>query len=120
VALAGDALRIAAPAILMHAMGTLRHGSGPRARGLTFLSLASHQLAHALRLAPTQPRSDILDRPIELGVAASYMMLAAPFALAPLRRVLRVATPRPLEAALIIGFSLAPFAVQLLRSRTKG
>ena len=115
VAIAGDALRIAAPAIIAHVIGTMRHGSGPRARGLTFLSLASHQLAHALRLAPSLPRSEILDRPIELGVAASYTMLAAPFALAPLRHVLRVATPRPLEAALIVGFSLAPIAIQMLR-----
>lgn len=118
LAIAGDALRIAAPAILMHAIGTIRHGSGPRARGLTFLSLASHQLAHALRLAPDRSQGEFMDRPIELGVAASYVMLATPFALAPLRRVLRVASPRPLEAALIVGFSLAPFVFQRLRARS--
>lgn len=116
--IARDALRIAAPAILMHVLGTLRHGSGPRTRGLTFLALASHQLAQALRLAPDRSQSEVLDRPTELGVAASYIMLAAPFALAPLRRVLRVAAPRPLEAALIVGLSLAPFGLQRLRARS--
>jgi P-type Ca2+ transporter type 2C len=118
-AIARDALRIAAPAILMHTIGTMRHGSGPRTRGLTFLSLASHQLAHALRLAPDRSQREILDRPTELGVAASYVMLAAPFALAPLSRVLRVAAPPPLEAALIVGFSLAPFVFQRLRARSR-
>jgi Ca2+-transporting ATPase len=114
-----DAIRIAAPAILMHVLGTARHGSGPRTRGLTFLSLASHQLAHALRLRPGRKASETLDRPVELGVAASYMLLAAPFAIAPLRRVLRVAPPRPLEAAAIVGFSLAPIALRLLGERLR-
>jgi hypothetical protein len=102
----------------MHAIGTMRHGSGPRTRGLTFLSLASHQLAHALRLAPDRSQRETLDRPTELGVAASYVMLAAPFALAPLRRVLAVAAPHLFEAALIVGFSLAPFVFQRLRTRS--
>jgi Ca2+-transporting ATPase len=115
--IAGDALRIAAPAVLLHVISTVRHGSGPRARGLTFLALASHQLAHALRLRPGQPPSDILDRSTELGVAASYAMLAAPFAIAPLRRLLRIAAPRPLEAALVIGSSLAPLGFKLLAPR---
>jgi P-type Ca2+ transporter type 2C len=119
VAIGRDALRIAAPAILMHTLGTMRHGSGARTRGLTFLSLASHQLAQALRLAPARSESETLDRPTELGVAASYIMLAAPFALAPLRRMLRIAAPRPLEAALIVGFSLAPFVLQRLRARSR-
>lgn len=112
-----DALRIAAPAIIAHALGTARHGHGPRTRGLTFLTLASHQLAHALRLRPGRPASDLLDRPIELGVLASYVLLAAPFAISPLRRVLRIAMPRPLEAVLTVGFSLAPLALRLLTMR---
>ncbi|MEZ5960576.1 MAG: HAD-IC family P-type ATPase [Hyphomonadaceae bacterium] len=112
--IAAEALRMAGPAIVMHLIGTLRHGSGPRTRGLTFLSLASHQLAHALRLRPGRPASDILDRPIELGVAASYLLLAAPFTIAPLRSLLRIAAPRPLEAATIVGFSLAPLATRLI------
>ncbi len=112
-----DAIRIALPAIVTHVIGTARHGSGPRTRGLTFLALASHQLAHALRLKPGRPTSDVLDRPIELGVMAGYGLLAAPFALAPLRRTLRIAAPKPLEAALIVGFSLAPLALRLIGER---
>jgi len=119
LAIGRDALRIAAPAILMHTLGTMRHGAGARTRGLTFLSLASHQLAQALRLAPDRSESEILDRPTELGVAASYVMLAAPFALAPLRRMLRIAAPRPLEAVLIVGLSLAPFVLQRLRTQSR-
>jgi Ca2+-transporting ATPase len=117
--IAGDALRIAAPAMITHLLGTARHGSGPRTRGLTFLSLASHQLAHALRLEPGRPSGDILDRPIEMGVAASYALLAAPFAIAPLRRILRMTAPRPLEAALIVGLSLAPIALGLLKGPSR-
>ncbi len=117
-AIAADALRIAAPAVITHVLGTARHGSGPRTRGATFLSLASHQLAHALRLRPGRPPSDLFDRPIELGVAASYILLAAPFAFAPLRRILRITPPKPLEAAMIVGLSLAPLATRLLRPRS--
>lgn len=116
-AIAADALRIAAPAVITHAVGTARHGSGPRTRGATFLSLASHQLAHALRLRPGRPPSDLFDRPIELGVATSYILLAAPFAIAPLRRILRITPPTPLEAALIIGLSFVPLATRLLPAR---
>lgn len=113
-AVAFDALRIAMPAIITHALGTARHGHGARTRGLTFLALASHQLAHALRLRPGRPASDLLDRSIELGVLASYALLAAPFAIPPLRRVLRIAPPRPMEAAFIVGFSLLPLGLRLL------
>lgn len=118
LAICADAMRIAAPAIFMHALGTMRHGSGARTRGLTFLSLASHQLAQALRLAPDGSKNEILDRPTELGVAASYVMLAAPFALLPLRRVLRITPPRLLESTVIVGLSLAPFVLRRLRARS--
>jgi P-type Ca2+ transporter type 2C len=112
-AIAADALRIAMPAILTHFIATLQHGSGPRTRGLTFLALATRQLMQALRLRPGRPATDILDRPIELGVAAASVLLAAPFALPPLRRVLRIAAPRPLEAAIIVGLNIAPLALRL-------
>lgn len=112
--LGADALGIAAPAILTHFVSTLQRGQGPRTRGLTFLALASHQLAHALRLGSRRSATDLLDRPLELGVLASYALLAAPFAIGPLRRILRVAAPRPLEAAMIVGFSLAPIAWRLV------
>jgi Ca2+-transporting ATPase len=112
--IAADALRIATPAMITHLIGTARHGAGARTRGLTFLALASHQLAHALRLRPGRPASELLDRSIEMGVATSYLLLVAPFAMAPLRRVLRISPPRPLEAAMIVGLSLAPLAMRLL------
>ena len=113
-AIALDALRIATPAVIAHALGTARHGHGPRTRGLTFLALASRQLAHALRLRPGRPATDLLDRSIELGVLAGYTLLVAPFALPPLRRVLRIAPPQPLEAAVIVAFSLLPLGLRLL------
>ncbi len=115
--IAVDALRIATPAIITHVFATARHGAGPRTRGLTFLSLASHQLVQALHLRPGRPASDLLDRPIELGVSAGYALLAAPFAIGPLRRILRITAPRPLEAAFIVAFSFAPFALRLLGER---
>lgn len=116
--IAGDAIRMAMPAIVTHIIGTARHGSGPRTRGLTFLALASHQLAHALRLRPGRPVSDLFDRPVELGVAAAYVLLAAPFALSPLRNVLRISPPRLLEATTIVGFSLLPLAAKLIQRRS--
>jgi Ca2+-transporting ATPase len=109
-----DALRIATPAMITHVLATLQHGTGPRTRGLTFLALASHQLVHALRLRPGRPATDLLDRPIELGVAAAYALLIGPFAIPALRRVLRITPPRPLEAFVIVGFSLAPLAARVL------
>lgn len=114
-----EALRIAAPALITHLVGGARHGQGPRTRGLTFLSLAAHQLAHALRLRPGRPATDVLDRPIELGVLAGYALLAAPFAIAPLTRALRITAPRGLEMAMITGFSLAPLAVKLIAERAR-
>jgi Ca2+-transporting ATPase len=119
-AIALDALRIAAPAVFTHFLATLRHGSGPRTRGLTFLALASHQLTHALRLRPGRPASDLLDRPIELGVAAAYALLIAPFAAPPLRRTLRISAPRVLESIVIVGFSLAPLALRLFAPALAG
>ncbi len=116
--IAGDALRMAMPAIITHVIGTARHGSGPRTRGLTFLALASHQLAHALRLRPGRPVSDLFDRPVELGVAAAYVLLAAPFALTPLRNMLRITPPRLVETATIVGFSLLPIAARLMARRS--
>jgi hypothetical protein len=47
------------------------------------------------------------------------VLLAAPFALAPLRRVLRIAPPRTAEAVMIMGFSLAPLAMKLASSRAR-
>jgi ABC-type sulfate transport system permease component len=49
-----------------------------------------------------------------VGVAASYILLAAPFAIAPLRRILRITPPKPIEAAMIIGLSLAPLAARVI------
>jgi Ca2+-transporting ATPase len=74
--IAADALRIATPAIITHVLGTARQGSGPRTRGLTFLSLASHQLAHALRLRPSH-FSDLFDR--RSSWVLRHLLLAAPF-----------------------------------------
>ncbi|MDX2275061.1 MAG: HAD-IC family P-type ATPase [Hyphomonadaceae bacterium] len=116
--IAGDALGMAMPAIITHIIGTARHGFGPRTRGLTFLALASHQLAHALRLRPGRPVSDLFDRPVELGVAAAYVLLAAPFTLPPLRKLLRITPPRIVEAGTIVSLSLLPIAIKLMARRS--
>ena len=113
--MAWDALKIATPAIINHLIATVRFGPGDRTRGLTFLTLASHQLMRALRLRPGRPVSDILDRPVELGVAAGFALLAAAFAARPLQRVLKISPPRPFEAALILGFSFLPVGLALSR-----
>lgn len=110
----GDAVRIAAPAFFTHVLSSLRHGFGPRARGLTFLALGSHQLMHALRLRAQHSARDLEDRSVELGVGMSYALLAAPFAVPALGRALRIAPPRASEAALIVGLGAFPLAARLL------
>jgi len=116
-----DALGIAAPAILSHFLATGAHGPGPRTRGVTFLTLASRQLAHALALRPKANAQGLHDpltrRPIELGVLASYALLASPFFIGPLRRMLRIAAPRPSEAIMALGFSLLPIIRRELQDR---
>lgn len=112
-----EAVKIAAPALFTHWLAGARHGQGPRTRGLTFFSLASRQLMHALQLSPGRPASEALDRPVELGVLAGYALLAAPFAFPPLRRALSIMPPRPTEAAIITAFTTAPFVMKVLTER---
>jgi Ca2+-transporting ATPase len=108
-----DALQIAAPAIVGHFLATVRHGPGGHARGVTFLTLASRQLAHALALRPRRDGRNahglLAHRPIEIGVAVSFALLAAPFLIPPLRRLLRIERPLLSETALALGLSLLPF-----------
>lgn len=111
-----DAARMAAPAFLTHVLAASRHGQGARTRGLTFLALGSHQLAHALRLRAQHSARDLNDRSVELGVAASFALLAAPFALPVLGRQLKISPPRLSEAAIIVGFSVLPIVSRLLAS----
>jgi Ca2+-transporting ATPase len=117
--IAADALGIAFPAALSHFFAAAVHGPGPQARGLTFLTLASRQLAHALALRPRTDRGGSRDflsrRPIEMGVALSFALLAAPFLVPPLRTLLRIAQPKALEATLALGFSLLPILQEEIR-----
>ena len=109
-----EALGIAAPAAITHLFAQRQHGSGPRTRGLTFLTLGARQLIHALRLAPKSTGRSALDQSVETGVLGATLLMAAPFALSPLRQLLRIEPPRVLEAALIIGLSLLPLAEKRL------
>jgi hypothetical protein len=106
-------LQIAAPAIVGHFLATVRHGPGGHARGVTFLTLASRQLAHALALRPRRDGRNVhgllARRPIEIGVAVSFALLAAPFLIPPLRRLLRIERPLLSETVLALGLSLLPF-----------
>jgi len=115
-----DALSIAAPAILSHVIATARHGPGARARGLTFLTLASRQLAYALALRPRldgRTRGNYGRGLIERGVLVSFGVLAAPFFIPPLRRLLRIERPRFWEMGLALGLSLLGFIREELASR---
>jgi Ca2+-transporting ATPase len=114
-AIAADAVRIALPAMIAHFFAHAQFGPGPRARGITFLSLASQQLAHAMRLRPPGPSgAKWSDRPVELGVGAATALLAAPFALPGLRNMMRITPPTPIEAAITIGLAAAPLALRLI------
>ncbi len=103
-----DTLRIAAPAVITHFLSHARFGAGDETRGRTFLALAAHQLVHALRLSPgARPGSARFDRPVELGTGAGALLLAAPFIVPRLRRMLRIARPPLAEMMLITSFAAA-------------
>ncbi|MBL8542783.1 MAG: cation-transporting P-type ATPase [Hyphomonadaceae bacterium] len=105
--IAQDALRIALPAVITHFISHARFGAGPDTRGRTFLALAAHQLVHALRLSPgARPGAAHFDRPVELGAGAGAVLLAAPFLLPRLRRMLKIARPSLPEMMLISGFAV--------------
>ncbi|MYZ47135.1 cation-translocating P-type ATPase [Propylenella binzhouense] len=109
-----DGAGIAAAALAAHFTTMARAGLGPRARTATFTTLALAQIAHAWTLRDRSPGADAAllasERRLEAFLAAAAALLAVPFLLPPLRRLLGIAPPAPgdlLAAGALAGTSFA-------------
>lgn len=116
--LAGAATNLAMRAMTAHILGTARYGTGPQARGMTFLTLGMAQLAHTLMLTPGHKErtgDTFLSRwGVESGVALSSVLMLAPYAVPPLGRLLGIARPRITDIAISLAIAGAPLASHLL------
>jgi Ca2+-transporting ATPase len=110
--LACDAAAVTAPALASHLVGAAKYGLGPQARGMTFLTMASAQLAHTLTLAPKRKTENVggvlLRRGVESGIAASAALMLAPYAFPALGRTIGVAAPRGGDLLLALALGAAP------------
>jgi Ca2+-transporting ATPase len=94
-----DAATMAAASLAVHLATSLRRGPGPVTRGATFLTMALTQISHGLMQAERASRGG--DQAyLRAGIAASTGLLAAPFAVPSLRRLLGIAVPSVGEALL--------------------
>ena len=115
-----DSAAIAGAALAAHFSGTLRHGSGPETRGMTFLTLSLGQLLYTLvcqRSDPRRLRPDRLfeNRTLDFALAASAGLAVAPYFLPGLGRLLGVAPLGARDAALSLGLAALPVGVVLAR-----
>lgn len=117
--LGADATNMALKGLTAHILGMAHYGSGPRARGMTFLTLGAAQLAHTLVLAPQRKgrRGDsLLSRwSVESGVAISSALLLAPYVFPRLGRILGIARPRASDMALSLAIAGGPLILDLLK-----
>jgi len=106
---------IAAAALSAHAYGNMRYGPGPHTRTVTFLSLVTTQMLHALtcrhdRFEPLGGRALFGNAPLNAAIAASMGLQALPFLVPPLGRFLGVSAPRPLDLVVAGLSGLTAFA----------
>jgi len=118
---------IAGAALSAHAYGLARYGPGPQTRTVTFLSLVTTQLLHALacrhdRFEPLGGRALFGNAPLNGAILASAGLQALPFLVPPLRRFLGVSQPQPMDLAVAALSGLAAFASNeaILAYRTSG
>jgi Ca2+-transporting ATPase len=107
---------IGGSALAAHFYGTSRYGAGPRTRTLTFLSLVSAQLLHALscrsdRFEEGGLRGVLEDRPLLASLGVSAALQALPFLVPPLGRLLGLVRPGLADLAVVacaagVSFSL--------------
>ena len=92
-----DGSGMATVALAAHFIGDMRAGPGPRARGMAFLTLALAQIAQTWTLRDRSPNAGealtISERRLEAALGASTALLAAPFVLPPLRKLLGIGIP---------------------------
>ncbi|HEY7669639.1 MAG TPA: HAD-IC family P-type ATPase [Hyphomicrobium sp.] len=124
---ATEAAVIAAAALGAHGYGLARYGAGPQTRTVTFLSLVATQLLHALacrhdRFQPLGGRSLFGNAPLNAAILGSAGLQALPFLVPPLRRLLGISPPQPMDLGVAALAGLAAFAANesLLAYRTSG
>lgn len=118
---------IAAAALAAHGYGLARYGAGPQTRTVTFLSLVTTQLMHALacrhdRFQPLGGRALFGNAPLNASILASAGLQALPFVFPPLRRLLGVSMPGPMDVGVAALVGCAAFAANesILAYRTLG
>ena len=112
-AIAGEGAVLASGALLACGWGALRHGSGPEARTMTFGSLVTAQLLHALSCRPgaaggaRPPANPALSATLGVTALAQGAALLVPS----LRRLLSIAPLGPLDIAVTLGTGVLPYLV---------
>ncbi len=124
---ATEAAVIAAAALGAHGYGLARYGPGPQTRTVTFLSLVTAQLLHALtcrhdRFEPLGGRALFGNAPLNVALLGSMGLQVIPFLVPPLRRLLGVSMPQPMDLGVAALAGCAAFAANesLLAYRTFG
>jgi Ca2+-transporting ATPase len=110
-----EASVIAASVLGAHGYGLLRHGPGQRTRTVTFLSLVTAQLMHALtcrhdRFVPLGGRALFGNPALNGALLGSTALQALPFLIPPLRRFLGISPPGLADLAVAGASGLAAFA----------
>lgn len=120
-AVATDATIMAAMALASYAWGRSRHGMGPRARTLAFMTLTSSQLLYALSARSREPLRAGRLQPnpgLRRAVAVSLAAQAGTVLFPPLRRVLRTTPLGMADAAVVALTAAVPLMVrELLKER---
>ena len=118
---------IAATTLGAHGYGLARYGAGQQTRTVTFLSLVTAQLLHALtcrhdRFQPLGGRALFGNAPLNAAILVSAGLQVLPFVVPPLRRLLGVSSPQPMDVGVAALSGFAAFAANesLLAYRTTG
>jgi Ca2+-transporting ATPase len=115
-----DSSVIAASALTSHFVGTLRYGSGPQTRGMTFMTLSLGQLLYTLVCQRSDPRKLhperlFENRTLDAALIASSGLAITPYFVPGLRRLLGIAPLGAADAALSLGMAAVPVSFVLAR-----
>jgi Ca2+-transporting ATPase len=109
-----DAAVLAATALGVHGLATARYGGGARATTLTFSTLTTAQLLHALSYR-AQPAGGARRAPLLSVVAGSVAAQVGSMAFPPLRRMLGLTSLTAGDWALVAGAAALPTLLSELR-----
>jgi Ca2+-transporting ATPase len=111
-----ESLVIAGAVIGSHGYGLFKYGPGPQTRAVTFMSLVTSQLLHALscrhdRFEPLGGRALFGNPALNAALLGSAALQALPFLSPSLRRLLGVGLPTPADLAVAGLSGVATFLV---------